>query len=143
MPTSSERGIPIKDETTFWWVWSVHGETDSGIYYDRMFVKGMVPLPLPGDIASELEYRGYCLTEYVPGEWFSRWERDEGHAFHQHPVFAPLETKTAPVAVETNSDEFPPIPQVMPPRLPQEWVDFLSHYTNGGKLKKEFRSDGS
>ena len=146
MATASERGIPIKDETTYWWVWSAHGETDNGLYYNRVFVKGMIPLPLPGDLARDLEYRGYYLTEYVPGEWFSHWVKDENHSFHQRPVFAPLvaepvEPKES--AAPSNGDGFPPVPQELTPKLPAEWVDFLSHYTNGGKLKKEFRVNGS
>ena len=146
MATASERGIPIKDETTYWWVWSAHGETDNGLFYNRVFVKGMIPLPLPGDIARDLEYRGYYLTEYVEGVWFSHWKKDENHAFHQHPIFKPLTELIKPAVIEvvepaSNGDGFPSIPQVMVPKLPPDWVDFLSHYTVGGKRKKEFRTD--
>lgn len=150
MPTSSEKGIRIMDNTHFFWVWSAHGPTDQGVYYDYSFVKGKVPLPLPGEAARELEFRGYFTTPFVEGEWFSHWEKEEGHSFHQRPVFKPLAELAKPVADETkeesavsNSDGFPPIPQDLTPRLPPEWVDFLSHYTAGGKLKKEFRGNGS
>ncbi len=127
MATASERGIPIKDETTFWWVWSAHGATDNGLYYGRVFIKGMVPLPLPGDVATELEYRGYYLTAYVDGDVFSHWEKDENHAFHQHPVFEQIEA----------GEPFPP--SVLPDNLPDSWVEFFSRYTASGRLKKEYR----
>ena len=148
MPTSSEKGIRILDATTFFWCWSAHGPTDTGIFYDRSFVEGKVPVPLPGDIAIDLEAHGFFLSPYIPGEWFSHWEKNEGHSFHQHPVFKPLTELIQPIEVEqpeesaaSNGDGFPPVPQKFLPRLSPEWVDFLSHYTAGGKLKKEYRGD--
>ena len=131
MTTSSERGIRILDESHYYWVWSAHGPSDQGMYYNRMFVRGMVPCPLPGDIAGDLEGHGFYLTPYVDGEWFSHWVKDENHAFHQRPVFAPIKTK--------HSDEFPSVPSRPPPRLPDEWVNFVALYTARGNLKKQYK----
>jgi hypothetical protein len=119
----------ILDESTYYWVWSAHGESDSGHYYNRTFVRGMVPCPLPGDIAAEMEAVGFSLTEYVPGEWFSHWERPDPADFRQCPVFKPI----------VAGDQFPP--EGLPERLPDEWVDFFAHYTAGGRLKREYRGE--
>ena len=120
-------GINILDTSHYYWVWSAHGPSDTGMYYDRSFVQGMVPCPLPGDIAGELQFRGFHLTPYEPGSWFSHWEPDENHSFHQHPVFKPI----------VAGDQFPP--EGLPERLPESWVEFFSHYTAGGKLKQGHR----
>jgi hypothetical protein len=133
MATSSEKGIRILDETTFYWAWSAQGPADHGIFYGRYFSKGIVPLPLPGDVAGDLEARGFYLTPYVDGEWHSGWEKDENHSFHQHPVFAPI----AEVVQPAQNGEFPDVPETRPERLPAEWVEFFACYTAGGKLKKE------
>jgi len=106
-----------------YWVWSAHGPTDSGLYYGRTFINGMIQCPIPGDAAQEMESFGYTIEEYVPGTWFSHWEKDPG-SHRQRPVFKPIAV-------------FPP--HEAPAELPAEWAGFFAMYTNGGKLKKEHR----
>ncbi|KKK94437.1 hypothetical protein LCGC14_2682870 [marine sediment metagenome] len=136
MPTGSEKGIRILDETTFFWAWSAQGPADHGIFYGRFMDHGIVPLPLPGDVAGELEAHGFYLTPYVAGEWFAGWEKDENHSFHQHPVFAPIAEVVKPV-----NGGFPEAPDTKPDQLSVSWVELLSCYTAGGKLKKEYRGE--
>ena len=135
MPTGSEKGIRTLDETTFYWAWSAQGPADHSIFYGRFFSKGIVPLPLPGDVAADLEAHGFYLTPYNEGEWFSGWEKDENHSFHQHPVFKPV----AEVVKHASNGEFPEPPDAKPEQLSVSWVELFSCYTAGGKLKKEYR----
>jgi len=146
MTTSSEKGIRILDETHYFWVWSAHGPTDQGIFYQRSFVKGMVICPLPGDLASDLEAHGFRLTAYVPGEWFSHWEKEENHSFHQYPVFSPLCASGDGSTSDKVSDIGAPLPAAsafppdeLPETLPVEWVEFFDKYSAGGRLKKAHR----
>jgi hypothetical protein len=135
-------GMRILDESTYYWVWSAHGKSDNGHYYNRTFVNGMVPCPLPGDIAAEMEAVGFCLTAFVEGEWFSHWEQDPG-SFRQHPVFS----ATKPIEYSTTANNESPVvepapvfpPVEFPAKLPPEWVSFFAKYTAGGSLKKEHR----
>jgi len=117
----------LLDESTYYWVWSAHGPTDTGQYYGRTFKNGMIPCPVPGDIAQEFESFGYEIEAYEEGIWFSHWEKDPDHHFRQRPVFAELNP----------SESFPPA--VLPERLPDDWADFFAKYTAGGKLRKEYR----
>jgi len=119
-------------------VWSAQGPNDHGIFYGRNFVKGIVPIPFPGDVAGDLEAHGYYLTPYVEGEWFSHWEKDENHSFHQHPIFKPLTELIKPVS---SGNGFPAVPEELPERLTDEWLWFFEKYTASGRLKKEYRGD--
>jgi len=140
MPTSSEKGIRILDEVTFYWAWSDQGPADHGIFYGRFMDHGIVPLPLPGDVAGDLEAHGFYLTPYVAGEWFAGWEKDEDHSFHQHPVFKPIETECncEDPGLSLVPEAFPPAE--LPEKLPTDWVEFFSRYTASGKLRKHHGS---
>jgi len=122
-------GMRLLDESTYYWVWSAHGPTDIGQYYGRTFQNGMIPCPVPGDIAQEFESFGYEIEAYIPGTWFVRWERVPDHHFRQRPVFGELNAAEA----------FPPA--VLPEKLPDDWAELFAKYTAGGKLRKEYKVD--
>jgi hypothetical protein len=119
-------GIRLLNESTYYWVWSSHGPSDNGTYYGRTFVNGMVPCPMPGDIAQEFESFGFTIEEFVADTWFSHWEKEPNHGYRQRPIFKSIA-----------SQKFPP--DELPERLPDTWQMFFGKYTNGGKLRKEFR----
>lgn len=131
-------GMRLLNESTYWWVWSHHGPADNGTNYGRTFVNGMIPCPIPGDCAQEMESFGYTIEEYVPGTWFSHWEK-EPESFRQRPVFKPIATECdcEEPGFALVQPEFPPAE--LPEKLPDSWVEFFSHYTAGGKLKREYR----
>jgi hypothetical protein len=117
----------IKNKQNYWWVWSPDGPTDNTVRFGRQFINGSLPFPVPGDVAAELEYQGFGLKEYIPGEIVSDWEK--------------AGTQWRPIFHNPESGLFPEPPEEMPDLLPETWIEFLSKYTNKGRLKKAYRGD--
>ena len=117
-------GMRLLNEDTYYWVWSNHGPADNGTYYGRTMTDGMIPCPIPGDSAQEMESFGYSIEEYEPGTWFSHWEKCDG-SHHYRPIFAPI------------PQPFPPAE--MPEEMPDEWAAVFRMYDKRGRLKKEHR----
>lgn len=120
----------ILGKHNYWWVWSPDGPACNGIMHGRYFDNGMLPFPIPGDLASELEYQGYTIKEYLPGEVFSHWESEQQRWTARFRV---AEEKPATGALpDLEFDEFPEY-------LPESYVGLLSKYTTRGRLKKAYR----
>lgn len=68
------------------WVWSKHGPADRHCRaLDHLFTNGILPWPVPGDRARELEGLGYITAPALPGHLFQEWKNSDGTWV---PVFA-------------------------------------------------------
>jgi len=120
--------LRIFDDTIGYWVWSPHGPSDNGINFGRSFVDGMIPYPVPGDIAQEMESFAYMVEKYEPGTWFAGWEKDPD-SYRFRPIFQNL---------EVSGPGLPSLNAVteLPETLPDEYRELYERYTKGGKLRK-------
>lgn len=121
----------IKNKSNFWWVWSPDGPTDSTVRFGRQFIGGLLPFPVPGDIAAEMEYQGFGIREYVSGEEPDGWERDGAH---WRPCFHVVDPEPRGALPDLDLTDLPEV-------LPETWADLLGKYTQSGKLKKAFRGN--
>ena len=78
----------IFGDDNYYWVWSRNGPAETGLHFGRTFHNGMIPVPMPGDIAMEMESLAYVVKEYEPGTWFKDWELKDGT---WTPVFAKVD----------------------------------------------------
>jgi len=120
----------IKNKSNFWWVWSPEGPSDSTIRFDRQFINGILPFPVPGDIAAEMEYQSFGVKEWVPGEEFTGWEKS---GYQWLPTFSE--------PVDDVPGVLPPIDGVeaLPDFLPDAYIDLFEKYTAKGKMKSKYR----
>ena len=121
----------IKNKSNFWWVWSPDGPEDNGVHFDRQFVSGILPFPVPGDVASELEYQAFQIKEYVAGEEVDGWERV---GTQWRPCFTVVDSEPRGALPDLNLTDLPEV-------LPETWADLLGKYTATGRLKKAFRGN--
>lgn len=114
------------------WVWATFGPSLNGLGDGLFFKDGIHPHPLPGPLAESFQLRGnYMTTPYDPAFEFSHWD---GVGYRRVARFA------KPVD-QTDSDDLPSPPLVLPGQLSKEWVDFFAKYTYSGRLKKAHRGD--